>query len=81
MSKEFIDAEMELFRQQCAECDIVFGRKVQRLRDRAYIYSLHFLTLAQKIPAFEVITTALIPGRPAPKLLTKDTLCWCGRGW
>ncbi|CAE7502453.1 NNT [Symbiodinium natans] len=41
MSKEFIDAEMELFRQQCAECDIV-------------------------------ITTALIPGRPAPKLLTKE---------
>ncbi|CAJ1438054.1 unnamed protein product [Effrenium voratum] len=41
MSKEFIDAEMELFRQQCADCDIV-------------------------------ITTALIPGRPAPKLLTKE---------
>jgi len=41
MSKEFIEAEMELFRQQCAECDIV-------------------------------ITTALIPGRPAPKLLTKE---------
>jgi len=41
MSKEFIDAEMELFRQQCAECDIV-------------------------------ITTALIPGKPAPKLLKKE---------
>lgn len=41
MSPEFIAAEMELFRRQCADCDIV-------------------------------ITTALIPGRPAPKLLTKE---------
>lgn len=41
MSKEFIEAEMELFRQQCADCDIV-------------------------------ITTALIPGKPAPKLLSKE---------
>ena len=38
MSKEFIDAEMELFAKQCKEVDII-------------------------------ITTALIPGRPAPKLL------------
>ena len=41
MSPEFIAAEMELFRQQCADCDIV-------------------------------ITTALIPGKPAPKLLSKE---------
>ena len=41
MSKEFIDAEMALFRKQAAEVNIV-------------------------------ITTALIPGRPAPKLWLKD---------
>ena len=41
MSKEFIDAEMALFREQAKEVDIV-------------------------------ITTALIPGKPAPKLWLKD---------
>jgi len=41
MSAEFIAAEMELFRQQAKEVDII-------------------------------ITTALIPGKPAPKLITKD---------
>jgi NAD(P) transhydrogenase subunit alpha len=41
MSKEFIDAEMALFREQCADVDIV-------------------------------ITTALIPGKPAPKLILAD---------
>ncbi len=41
MSKEFIDAEMELFRQQAKDVDIV-------------------------------ITTALIPGKPAPKLWLAD---------
>lgn len=41
MSKEFIDAEMALFREQAKEVDII-------------------------------ITTALIPGRPAPKLITTD---------
>jgi NAD(P) transhydrogenase len=40
MSQEFIDAEMKLFAEQCAEVDIV-------------------------------ITTALIPGRPAPKLISR----------
>ena len=40
MSKEFIEAEMKLFMEQCKEVDIV-------------------------------ITTALIPGRPAPKLIDK----------
>jgi NAD(P) transhydrogenase len=38
MSKEFYDAEMELFAKQAKECDII-------------------------------ITTALIPGKPAPKLI------------
>ncbi|TAQ85208.1 hypothetical protein B7494_g6469 [Chlorociboria aeruginascens] len=41
MSKEFIEAEMKLFMQQCKDVDIV-------------------------------ITTALIPGRPAPKLITEE---------
>jgi len=41
MSKEFIDAEMALFRRQAEEVDII-------------------------------ITTALIPGKPAPELLTAD---------
>ncbi|ORY18184.1 NAD(P) transhydrogenase beta subunit-domain-containing protein [Clohesyomyces aquaticus] len=43
MSKEFIEAEMKLFADQCREVDIV-------------------------------ITTALIPGKPAPKLITKAML-------
>jgi len=41
MSKEFLEAEMKLFMEQCREVDIV-------------------------------ITTALIPGKPAPKLITRD---------
>jgi NAD(P) transhydrogenase subunit alpha len=41
MSKEFIDAEMALFREQAKDVDII-------------------------------ITTALIPGRPAPELITTD---------
>ena len=41
MSKEFIEAEMALFREQAKEVDII-------------------------------ITTALIPGRPAPRLITAD---------
>jgi NAD(P) transhydrogenase subunit alpha len=41
MSKEFIEAEMALFRKQAKEVDII-------------------------------ITTALIPGKPAPKLITAD---------
>jgi hypothetical protein len=44
MSKEFIDAEMALFRAQAKEVDII-------------------------------ITTALIPGKPAPRLILK--VCWC----
>ncbi|MBK9752621.1 MAG: Re/Si-specific NAD(P)(+) transhydrogenase subunit alpha [Nannocystis sp.] len=43
MSEEFIAAEMDLFRRQAKEVDII-------------------------------ITTALIPGRPAPKLITRDML-------
>lgn len=41
MSKEFIDAEMKLFMEQCRDVDIV-------------------------------ITTALIPGKPAPKLIKEE---------
>jgi NAD/NADP transhydrogenase alpha subunit len=43
MSKEFIEAEMALFRQQAKDVDII-------------------------------ITTALIPGKPAPKLILKDMI-------
>lgn len=43
MSKEFIEAEMRLFMEQCKEVDIV-------------------------------ITTALIPGRSAPTLITEEVL-------
>ena len=45
MSKEFIEAEMKLFMEQCKDVDIV-------------------------------ITTALIPGRPAPKLIKKEVRCY-----
>lgn len=41
MSKEFIEAEMKLFLEQCREVDIV-------------------------------VTTALIPGKPAPKLINEE---------
>lgn len=43
MSKEFIEAEMKLFKEQAQEVDII-------------------------------ITTALIPGKPAPKLIKKEAL-------
>ncbi|KAJ2932881.1 hypothetical protein H1R20_g4208, partial [Candolleomyces eurysporus] len=43
MSKEFIEAEMALFREQCKEVDII-------------------------------VTTALIPGKPAPKLILEDMI-------
>jgi NAD(P) transhydrogenase len=43
MSKEFIEAEMKLFKAQAKEVDII-------------------------------VTTALIPGRPAPRLITKEML-------
>ena len=47
MSQAFIEAEMELFMEQCKEVDIV-------------------------------ITTALIPGKPAPTLITeKASFCPC----
>lgn len=49
MSKEFLEAEMALFKKQSSECDIV-------------------------------ITTALIPGKPAPKLILKDMVQGMRRG-
>ncbi|KAJ3568561.1 hypothetical protein NP233_g5629 [Leucocoprinus birnbaumii] len=49
MSKEFIAAEMALFKEQCQDVDIV-------------------------------ITTALIPGKPAPKLITKEMLAVMKQG-
>lgn len=49
MSKEFLEAEMALFKKQCEECDIV-------------------------------ITTALIPGKPAPKLIKQEFVDVMKRG-
>ncbi|KAJ3263669.1 hypothetical protein HDU77_010214 [Chytriomyces hyalinus] len=49
MSKEFIEAEMKLFMEQCREVDIV-------------------------------ITTALIPGKPAPKLITAEMVAAMKQG-
>ncbi|KAJ3550993.1 hypothetical protein NMY22_g77 [Coprinellus aureogranulatus] len=49
MSKEFIEAEMALFREQCKDVDII-------------------------------ITTALIPGKPAPKLITHDMVALMKQG-
>ncbi|KAF5377043.1 hypothetical protein D9757_007705 [Collybiopsis confluens] len=49
MSKEFIEAEMALFMEQCKDVDIV-------------------------------ITTALIPGKPAPKLITNDMVAAMKQG-
>ncbi|KZT28441.1 PNTB-domain-containing protein [Neolentinus lepideus HHB14362 ss-1] len=49
MSKEFIEAEMALFMEQCKDVDIV-------------------------------ITTALIPGKPAPKLITKEMVAAMKQG-
>ncbi|CAG7849605.1 NAD(P) transhydrogenase, mitochondrial; AltName: Full=Nicotinamide nucleotide transhydrogenase; AltName: Full=Pyridine nucleotide transhydrogenase; Flags: Precursor [Serendipita indica DSM 11827] len=49
MSKEFIEAEMALFMEQCKEIDII-------------------------------ITTALIPGKPAPKLITKEMVAAMKQG-
>ncbi|KAL0581556.1 hypothetical protein V5O48_000485 [Marasmius crinis-equi] len=49
MSKEFIEAEMALFLEQCKEVDIV-------------------------------ITTALIPGKPAPKLITNEMVAAMKQG-
>ncbi|KAL7283379.1 hypothetical protein ACG7TL_002809 [Trametes sanguinea] len=49
MSKEFIEAEMALFMEQCKDVDIV-------------------------------ITTALIPGKPAPKLITEEMVAAMKQG-
>ncbi|KAI9571350.1 NAD(P) transhydrogenase beta subunit-domain-containing protein [Boletus coccyginus] len=49
MTKEFIEAEMALFMEQCKEVDIV-------------------------------VTTALIPGKPAPKLITNEMVAAMKQG-
>ncbi|KAL0946607.1 hypothetical protein HGRIS_012805 [Hohenbuehelia grisea] len=49
MSKEFIEAEMALFMEQCKDVDIV-------------------------------VTTALIPGKPAPKLITNEMVAAMKQG-
>jgi NAD(P) transhydrogenase len=58
MSKEFIDAEMALFLEQCKEVDIV----ITTVSSRSYA----FITSTDN-PFY-----ALIPGKPAPKLITNE---------
>lgn len=57
MSKEFIEAEMALFLEQCKEVDIV----ITTVSSRCYVFiaSTHLFQ-------------ALIPGKPAPKLITNE---------
>jgi NAD(P) transhydrogenase len=58
MSKEFIDAEMALFLEQCKEVDIV----ITTVSFRCYVYTTSTHNPFQ----------ALIPGKPAPKLITNE---------
>lgn len=59
MSKEFIEAEMALFMEQCKDVDIVITT----------VGSTHSLELALMLIH---AAKALIPGRPAPKLITLE---------
>ena len=58
MSKEFIEAEMALFLEQCKEVDIV----ITTVGSRCYLFT------ASTHNPFQ----ALIPGKPAPKLITNE---------
>jgi len=58
MSKEFIEAEMVLFLEQCKDVDIV----ITTVRSRCYV----FIALTDN--PFQ----ALIPGKPAPRLITNE---------
>lgn len=59
MSKEFIEAEMALFMEQCKDVDIVIT--TVRILINASL-GLHLSKYLQ----------ALIPGKPAPKLITEE---------
>lgn len=60
MSKEFIEAEMALFMEQAKDVDIIITTvsALKRVYSQAYIDLL--------------LEQALIPGRPAPKLITEE---------
>lgn len=58
MSKEFIEAEMALFLEQCKEVDIVITTVISH----SYPY----------IAAVDSAPQALIPGKPAPRLITNE---------
>lgn len=58
MSKEFIEAEMALFLEQCKDVDIVITT-----------VSIYFAFRVTNKPDY---FQALIPGKPAPKLITNQ---------
>ena len=58
MSKEFLEAEMALFLEQCKEVDIV----ITTVSSRCYVSITSIYNLVQ----------ALIPGKPAPRLITNE---------
>jgi NAD(P) transhydrogenase len=65
MSKEFIDAEMALFMEQCKDVDIVITTV------REAVISLHII---------QHPIQALIPGKPAPKLITNEMVAAMKQG-
>ena len=66
MSKEFIEAEMKLFAEQCRDVDIVITT-VDLYPWPDSIYTEHSLQ-------------ALIPGKPAPKLITREMVASMKQG-
>lgn len=60
MSKEFIEAEMKLFTEQCKEVDIIITTVSDNQPEEGCLV--------------QIPTQALIPGKPAPTLITKDML-------
>ncbi len=58
MSKEFLEAQMALFLEQCKEVDIV----ITTVSSRCYV------CIASTHNPFQ----ALIPGKPAPRLITNE---------
>lgn len=61
MSKEFIEAELALFLQQCKEVDIVISTVGTECYYEEWFHS-------------ELQWQALIPGKPAPKLITEEVI-------
>jgi NAD(P) transhydrogenase len=68
MSKEFIEAEMALFREQCKDVDII-------------ITTVQFCFVSQTIIGTQQHDwQALIPGKPSPKLITHDMVAMMKQG-